>query len=75
MFGWDHKISATPRELKQICDDGARILRALGSERIMTPESAERKLEFRRSIVTSRPIKKGHVFTLEDLTFKGPARA
>ena len=72
MFGWDHKVSATPEELKQICADGARILRALGSKRIMTPESAERKLEFRRSIVTSRPIKKGHVFTHEDLTFKRP---
>lgn len=72
MFGWDHKVSATPEELKQICADGARILRALGSKRIMTPESAERKLEFRRSIVTSRPIKKGHIFTHEDLTFKRP---
>lgn len=72
MFGWDHKVSATPEELKQICVDGARIVNALGSERIMTPESAERKLEFRRSIVTSRPIKKGHVFTHEDLTFKRP---
>ena len=72
MFGWDHKVSATPEELKQICVDWARIVNALGSERIMTPESAERKLEFRRSIVTSRPIKKGHVFTHEDLTFKRP---
>lgn len=72
MFGWDHKISATPEELKQICEDGNRIVRALGSSRILTPESAERKSEFRRSIVTKRPIKKGHVLRHEDLTFKRP---
>ena len=59
-------------ELKQICEDGARIMKALGSERVMTPESVERKSEFRRSIVTSKPIKKGHIFALEDLTFKRP---
>ena len=72
MFGWDHKISATPGELRQICEDGNRIVKAFGSKRIATPESAERKTEFRRSIVTKRPIKKGHVFTHEDLTFKRP---
>ena len=72
MFGWDHKISATPEELKQICEDGNRIVKALGSSRILTPESAERKAEFRRSIVTKKAIKKGHVFSYEDLTFKRP---
>lgn len=72
MFGWDHKVSATPQELRQICEDGARIMKALGSKRIVTPESVERKSEFRRSIVTRKPIKKGHVFALEDLTFKRP---
>ncbi len=72
MFGWDHKVSATPEELKQICKDGKRIFKALGSERIISPESAERKTEFRRSIVTKRSIKKGQVFTHDDLTFKRP---
>jgi len=72
MFGWDHKVSADSKELKQICNDGKRIAQALGTKRISTPETKERKSEFRRSIVTQKPIKKGQVFTDDALTFKRP---
>ena len=72
MSGWDHKVSATPEELRDICQGGHRIGQALGSSRIMAIETAERKREFRRSIVTTRPIMKGEVFLSEDLTFKRP---
>jgi sialic acid synthase SpsE len=72
MSGWDHKLSATPAELKDICHGGQRVNRALGSSRIMALETDERKREFRRSIVTTRPILKGEMFGSEDLTFKRP---
>ena len=72
MSGWDHKISACPKEMAMICDGVKRIGLAMGSNRIETPESNERKLEFRRSIVTTRAIKAGEKFAASDLTFKRP---
>ena len=72
MFGWDHKISATPAEMSEISEGSKRISDALGSHRIAALESDERKSEFRRSIVTTKAINKGHVFTADDLTFKRP---
>lgn len=72
MFGWDHKISATPAEMSEISEGSKRISDALGSYRISALESDERKSEFRRSIVTTKAIGKGHIFTVDDLTFKRP---
>lgn len=72
MFGWDHKVSATPDELSAICEGSRRIAAAMGTFRISSPENNERKSEFRRSIVTTKAINKGHVFTADDLTFKRP---
>ncbi len=72
MFGWDHRISAIPNELSMICEGAKRITAAMGDFRIVSPENDIRKSEFRRSIVTTQPIKKGHVFTTNDLAFKRP---
>ena len=72
MPGWDHKVSADFNELKEICSQSARINAALGSTRIVSQENQEKKDAFRRSIVTTRNIKKGEVFSLADLDFKRP---
>lgn len=72
MFGWDHKVSSTPEELLAICEGSRRIASAMGTFRISSPENELRKSEFRRSIVTTKPITKGHVFTTGDITFKRP---
>ncbi len=72
MFGWDHKVSATPDELKTICEDSSRISKALGTFRITSIESNERKNEFRRSIVTAKEIKKGDILKTEDIDYKRP---
>ena len=72
MPGWDHRVSATPEELSDICIGGKRIAEALGSSRVMATEDDDRKKEFRRSIVTTRAIRKGEIFKNEDLTFKRP---
>jgi len=72
MFGWDHKVSATPDELQIIVEESKRISRALGSTRIISPENELRKNEFRRSIVTARSLKTGEIITEEDLDFKRP---
>lgn len=71
--GWDHAISADPNELKIISEGAKQISRALGSQ-IRTVSEAEeaKKLKFRRSLVSTKPLKKGHVLTPEDMTAKRP---
>lgn len=72
MEGWDHKVSANQDELNAIVLGTKRISTALGSFRIEAPESAEKKQEFRRSIVLTRAVKKGDTLTETDLDFKRP---
>ena len=72
MFGWDHKVSATPDEMKIIVEESKRISRALGSFRITSPEDENRKNEFRRSIVVARNLKAGETITSLDLDAKRP---
>ena len=72
MEGWDHKVSATKDELKEIVDGSKRIQKAMGSFRITVSESAEKIKEFRRSIVLTRDMKKGEVIQATDLDYKRP---
>lgn len=72
LFGWDHKISATPDELKIICGGSARINSALGTGKITCKETKARKIAFKRSIVTTRDIKKGETIGKKDITLKRP---
>lgn len=75
MEGWDHKVSATKDEMKEIVDNSKRVCEALGSFRITATESDEKKKEFRRSIVLTREFKKGEVIALDDLDYKRPGGA
>ncbi len=73
MPGWDHKVSANPVEMKIICEESKRIYDSLGtSEKELTEQELEKKLKFRRSLVTTRNIAKGEVIKEEDLTYKRP---
>lgn len=72
MFGWDHKISASPDELKTICVESKRIIKALGTHRIFCEEDVERKAALRRSIVTTRVIKAGEKIKETDIDVKRP---
>lgn len=75
MEGWDHKVSATKDEMKQIVENSKRIHEAMGSFRITATESDEKKREFRRSIVLAREMKKGEVISPEDIDYKRPGGA
>jgi len=72
LFGWDHKVSATPDELEIICKETKRIIKALGTTRIVSVENQERKNAFRRSAVTTKDITKGVIVKHEDIDFKRP---
>lgn len=70
--GWDHKVSATPDELKIIVQESRRIVEALGTTRIYVTENEERRASFRRSIVARRLIKAGEKISRSDIDFKRP---
>ena len=72
MVGWDHKISANPAELKEICDAAKAGYKMLGSYTKVVNEDEERRNAFQRSIVAARPIAKGTVITEDDITYKRP---
>ncbi len=72
MEGWDHKVSATKDEMKEIVENSKRISDALGSFRISATESDEKKKEFRRSIVIIRDMKEGDKILESDIDYKRP---
>ncbi len=72
MVGWDHKVSANPEELKQICDAAEHGYQMLGSYAKVVNEDQERRNAFQRSIVAARRIKKGEVIKENDIDYKRP---
>ena len=76
MDGPDHAASLEPNELKEMVASIRNIEKALGSE-IKKPSKSELKnlRVVRKSIVASRRIEAGEVFTEENLTVKRPGSA
>ena len=73
MPGWDHQISADPKELEEIVRESKNIQLALGTyKRIISKDEQEKKEKFRRSIVAGKELKAGSVVNESDLTFKRP---
>jgi N,N'-diacetyllegionaminate synthase len=73
MAGPDHKASLEPAELTEMVRTIRNIEVALGSgEKKVTESEAKNKDIARKSIVASRKIEKGEVFSDENLTTKRP---
>ncbi|PKD43232.1 N-acetylneuraminate synthase family protein [Rhodohalobacter barkolensis] len=71
--GWDHMISADPDEMKVITSESENIVTSLGSTRRVISEAEKEKMpKMRRSIVTSRSLKKGEIIQANDILFKRP---
>ncbi len=73
MNGPDHKASLEPEELKNMVDAIRNVEKSLG-DTVKIPTESERKniAIARKSIVAKKPIKKGELFTDENLTTKRP---
>ena len=73
MEGPDHKASLDPTELKQMVSAIRNIEKAIGNG-LKEPSSSEvaNKAVARKSIVASRSIKQGEVFSEDNLTTKRP---
>lgn len=70
--GWDHAISLDPEELNYLSKESKNISLALGSSRITSSESQEKKNIFRRSLIAANNINKGQIITPSDITEKRP---
>ena len=71
--GPDHKASATPEELTELCQNIRRMELMRGSaEKKVTPSEAKNKIVARKSIVASKPIARGEAFSEDNVTCKRP---
>lgn len=73
MAGPDHRASLEPAELKQLTQEIRNMEAALGNG-IKAPGLQERhnRLVARKSLVAAQPVRKGELFTKENLTVKRP---
>lgn len=73
MEGPDHKASLEPNELKAMVDSIRHIELALGNGMKQPAESEKKNMAVaRKSIIASKEIKSGEIFTEENLTVKRP---
>lgn len=73
MPGWDHKVSADPKEMRIICHESKRIIDALGTGiKVLSADELEKRKKFRRSCATAGALKAGQVITKDDILFKRP---
>ena len=71
--GWDHAISADPREMAEIVDGSRKVFRALGGHsRVVSAAEVEKRKKMRRSLVTRRALPAGHRIGEADLDAKRP---
>lgn len=71
--GPDHKASATPEELKELCENVRRIEVLAGEGGKHVTESEKRNIVIaRKSIVAKRNIKKGEILSEDNITCKRP---
>ncbi|MHA1200781.1 MAG: N-acetylneuraminate synthase family protein [Candidatus Heimdallarchaeaceae archaeon] len=73
--GNDHYHAMDPQDLKLLSDNVELVSKILGEKekRIIDAELPARK-NARRSIVTTKDLKKGHTITAEDITTKRPGK-
>ena len=72
--GPDHKTSLEPSELKSMVSAIRNIESALGDgNKKLTPSESKNMIAVRRSIVAKIAIKKGELFTAENITTKRPS--
>ena len=73
MDGPDHRASLEPDELKEMVQAIRNIETALGEkEKIVTESEMKNKSVARKSIVAAKSIKRGEIFTVDNITVKRP---
>lgn len=74
MVGPDHKASLEPEEFKMMVERIRNVEKALGNKlKKPSPSELKNRVFIRKSIVAAREIKKGELFTPDNLAIKRPA--
>lgn len=72
--GPDHKASIEPCELTMLVHSIRQVEKSLGlGVKILSPTELENRRIVRKSLVASRPLKKGHSLSFDDIAAKRPA--
>ena len=75
MEGPDHKASLEPDELKQMVNSIRNVEKAIGNGNKTVSKSEAKNIEIaRKSIIAKKTIKKGEIFSEENLTTKRPGK-
>lgn len=73
MEGPDHKASIMPQDLKILCESVRRAEVLIGNGKKRVTESEKKNIVIaRKSIVAKKSIKRGDIFTVENITCKRP---
>ena len=73
MDGWDHAISADPREMRALVGGALEVFAALGSPlRTLSGQELEKRKAFRRRLVAAHALARGSQLRAEDVDYKRP---
>jgi len=74
MYGSDAANGMEPQEFQSYCEGVCDIFKMIENpvDKNDTSSYSEMKKVFEKSIVTSRPLKAGHILSFEDMAFKKP---
>lgn len=71
--GMDNNMAIEPDEMLMLVKECRVMNQALGSyDRVVSEEELEQRSKMRRSVVTTRPLTKGHTINASDITLKRP---
>ena len=73
MKGPDHKVSLTPKKMKNFIEDVKLVESSIGkNKKVISPGLKKVRNVFLNSIVISKDITKGELISLDNITFKKP---
>lgn len=68
----DGDFSLDPKEFEQMVKEGRRLFKGLGDDQLIITKNEEARRKFRRSIYVSAPIKKGEIFSPQNIKIIRP---
>jgi len=73
MPGWDHKVSADPKELGIIVKESKRVYEAVGDgQKKLSDDELEKRKKFRKSLVTAEQLTAGTAISMTNVMPKRP---
>ncbi len=72
-IGWDNQMATEPEQMRELVDSCRNMAILLGErERRLDQDELDQRKKMRRSIVTTRDMRKGEIISVDDITAKRP---